>query len=417
MNRSYDVIVIGAGISGLSLAHYCKNEGLKTLVIEKSKRIGGALYSYYFQDIDFWIELGAHTCYNSYTNLIRILEEISAIDKITGREKVPFKMFVGGKIKSIPSELNLLELLFSAPKVFLSKKGQMSVREYYSMIVGKTNYEKVISPALSAVISQNADDFPADMLFKRRSRRKDILKKFSLQRGLQTIAESIASRNGLDVLSGESINIINYKGDHFEVISETATYASGYLAFATPALSASILIKQSFPSVSEALSKIDTKKVESMGVAVKAETVRHIPPVAGIIPRSDLFYSIVSRDTVKDSRYRGFTFHFKPDISDRDTKLTRIEDVLGIKEKDLEYYIETNNFIPALKKGHKLLINHIDSLIAEKPLLLTGNYFEGLAIEDCIIRSLKEFSRLKKMLGNGKDHFSLPSSAFAFVDR
>jgi len=399
MSAKYDIAIIGAGISGLSLAHYCKNEGLKTLIIEKSSRIGGTLHSHYFQEIGFWIELGAHTCYNSYGNLIKILEDCSAINKIVKRENVPFKMLSDGKIKSIPSQLNFLELLFSVPKIFLLKKNEMSVREYYSKIVGMRNFENVISPALNAVISQNADDFPADLLFKRRPRRKDTIKKFTLEKGLQTIADSVSSQKGIDVVLGQNITSINYKGNYFEIASEAGPYEAEYLAIAASASSAAGILKESFPEISERLSRIRVEKIESAGVAVKREDVESIPPAAGIIPSSDIFYSVVSRDTVKDTRYRGFTFHFKPDSANNNEKIKRIAEVLGIKENRIEHFVEKENFVPSLKKGHNLLIQDIDRSISGKPILLTGNYFDGLAIEDCISRSFKEFSRLKKMLG------------------
>ena len=72
-----DIIIIGAGISGLSLAHYCAKEGLKTLVIEKTERVGGTFHSHRFggEAGDFWLELGAHTGYNSYGNFLGILED------------------------------------------------------------------------------------------------------------------------------------------------------------------------------------------------------------------------------------------------------------------------------------------------------------------------------------------------------
>jgi phytoene dehydrogenase-like protein len=46
----YDIIIVGAGISGLSLAHYCAGQGLKTLMIEKSERVGGTFHSHHIQD-------------------------------------------------------------------------------------------------------------------------------------------------------------------------------------------------------------------------------------------------------------------------------------------------------------------------------------------------------------------------------
>src|SRR5271157_998318 len=101
INTKYEVIVIGAGISGLSFAHYCGREGLRTLIIEKDGHVGGTLHSHSFDDADgFWIEMGAHTCYNSYSNLLEIIENCNILDQLTSREKVPFKMLAGSRIES-----------------------------------------------------------------------------------------------------------------------------------------------------------------------------------------------------------------------------------------------------------------------------------------------------------------------------
>lgn len=399
MNK-YDMIIIGAGISGLSLAHYCAKEGFKTLVIEKSERVGGTLHSHSFEDaMGFWIELGAHTCYNSYRNLIEILEDCTTISRLVKREKVPFKMLVDGRIKSIPSQLNFLELLCSAPRLFAVKKEGQSVESYYSKILGNKNFEKVLSPALNAVISQKANDFPADMLFKKRTRRKDIMKKFSLISGVQTITDSISSQKNIEILKGTEVLSISFNNGSFQTTTSNATYNSDSLAIAAPASVASKLLRDSFPQTAESLAAISVKRIESVGVAVKKDFVTSIPPVAGIIPASDSFYSVVSRDTVKHDTYRGFTFHFKPNSVTQDAKLKKIADVLGIKRGQIDYIVTKENFVPSLKIGHGALIGKIEQSISTTRLLLTGNYFDGMAIEDCVSRSLKEFLRLKKMLG------------------
>ncbi|MEW6740200.1 MAG: FAD-dependent oxidoreductase [Nitrospirota bacterium] len=394
----YDIIIIGAGISGLSLAHYCAKEGLKTLVIEKTERVGGTLHSHSFEDTGFWIEMGAHTCYNSYRNLIEIMEDCTTISRLVKREKVPFKMLVDGHIKSIPSQLNFLELLISVPNVFSLKKEGQSVRSYYSKVLGNKNYEKVLSPALNAVISQDASDFPADMLFKKRLRRKDIIKKFTLTNGVQTITDSISSQKTIEIATGKEVISVNTSNNLFQIITKDSSYESDFLAIATPASVAARFLREQFPQVSEKLSHIKVETVESVGVAIKADLIS-IPSVAGIIPSSDSFYSIVSRDTVKHDSYRGFTFHFKPGILNNDAKLKKIAEVLGVKLAQIEHIAAKENFVPSLKVGHEALIGKIEQSISESRLLLTGNYFDGMAIEDCVSRSLKEFLRLKKLLG------------------
>lgn len=396
----YDIAIIGAGISGLSLAHYCAKEGLETLVIEKSERVGGCFHSFRFdgEDTGFWIELGAHTCYNSYLNLLGIIEDCRIFDRLIRRERFPFKLLVGNQIKSILSQINFMELLLSAPHLLTLKKRGQSVESYYSRIVGPRNFEKVFAPLFNAVSSQRANDFPADILFKKRIRRKDVMKSFTLNGGIQLITDSIASQAGIKLITGKDIQTVEFGSDIFRIIStDGSLYESKDLALAVPPVVAARLLKSSFPEISTLLSHIKVNTIETVGIVVKKEAIS-LKPFTGIIATNDYFYSIVSRDIVPHKNYRGFSFHFKPGIIDHDAKLKRITEVLKIELRDIEYIVTKENVIPSLMVGHEKLVNEIDRLIAGKKLLLTGNYFFGLAIEDCVSRSLSEFYRLKNSL-------------------
>ena len=128
-----------------------------------------------------FFELGAHTCYNSYGRFIELLEDYGLMGSIQPRVKAPFKILDGNRFVSIVSQINLLELLVSAPKIFLKRAGQ-TVRSYYGRIVGEGNFERTFSAVFSAVPSQKADAFPADILFKKRARNKAVAKSFTLQR-------------------------------------------------------------------------------------------------------------------------------------------------------------------------------------------------------------------------------------------
>ena len=395
MNR-YDVIIVGAGISGLSFAHSCARQGFETLVIEKNQRVGGTFCSHRFsgEASGFWLELGAHTCYNSYGNLLSLMEECRILDQALKREKVGYKMLVDNEIKSIPSRMSFAELLFSAPRLFTEKKGGRTIEDYYSKIVGRGNFRKVFGPLFNAVICQEAKDFPADMLFKKRPRRKDVLKSFTLSNGLQSITETVAAQSGARLISGKAVEQISFSNDMFTVTtSDGAGYESAALALATPAMTAATLLKSPFADLSSLLSRIRVETVETIGVALQRDAV-FLPPLAGIIAVDDSFYSVVSRDTVRDERYRGFAFHFKPGAADYDSKLRRISEVLRVELSQLKHVASTENFVPSLLIGHDSLAGEIDRLISGKRLFLTGNYFSGVAIEDCVSRSQSEFTRL-----------------------
>ncbi|HET6515327.1 MAG TPA: FAD-dependent oxidoreductase [Thermodesulfovibrionales bacterium] len=392
-----DLIIIGAGISGLSLAHYAARAGLKTLVLEKAEEAGGCLSSHRFEGAasGFWLELGAHTCYNSYGNLLGIMEDCKILDRIIRREKAGFKMLVDNEIRSIPSQIGFLELLLSAPRILTLKKEGLSIESYYSKIVGRRNFERVFGPAFNAVLSQKADDFPAEMLFKKRPRRKDILKSFTLKGGIRTITDSIISQQKFVLEKGVDVQGVTFDGHVFGVMTaDGKQYESQGLALATPPHVAAKLLQSSFPDVSSHLAQIKIESVDTVGVVVK-KRVLSVGPLAGIIAVHDSFYSAVSRDTVPHEHCRGFSFHFKAGRLDHDAKIKRIAEVLRIGNAEIEGVVTKENLVPSLSVGHDRLTEDTDRFIAGKRLFLTGNYFNGLAIEDCVSRSLSEFTRLK----------------------
>ena len=92
--------------------------------------------------------------------------------------------------------------------------------------------------------------------------------------------------------------------------------------------------------------------------------------------------------------YRGFSFHFKSGRLPLEGKLERIAAVLRVKEEDLEQMVQRESRLPSPVVGHGALTAQIDRSIASTNLFVTGNYFAGMAVEDCIVRSRKEFSRL-----------------------
>jgi len=386
----HDVIIIGGGISGMSLAHYCAKAGLKPLVLDKSGQMGGTFNT--CRTDSFWFELGAHTCYNSYGTLVDLLRETGSLEKITKPDNVGYKLITEDGIKSIMSQLSFPEMIFSLPRMFGAKMAGETVESYYSKIFGKRNFAQVIGPMFNAVICQQSNDFPADMLFKKRPRRKEVLKKFSLRGGLQSITDTIAADPAIETIVGKEVLGVEFAADVFTVTTnDGSTYQAKYLALATPSEPAAKLLENSFPEIAQKLGSVLAEKVETLGVIVKKEEAT-IVPIAALAATDEIFYSFVSRDTFPDPLYRAFAFHFKAAAGSRETRLQRIAQVIGTG--NFEHVATAEHVIPSLRLGHKETIAELDGLLAGTPLLLTGNYFSGIAIEDCVSRSLLESRRL-----------------------
>jgi oxygen-dependent protoporphyrinogen oxidase len=389
-----NVIVIGGGISGLSFAYRCAAGGSGALVLEASPRLGGCLHSHRLET-GFWFELGAHTCYNSYGGLIEMIEACGLIEQLLPRAKVPFRLLRDERLRSIPSELNFFAILASLPRLFFANKEEESVERYYTRIVGAKNYRRVLGPMLAAVPSQEAGEFPATMLFKKRPRRKDILRSFTLQGGLQSVTDALAQQSGIESETGVTVQSVTRIAGGFCVQAEDGRrFEARQVAIAVPPPMAAKILATDFPELSAELGRIATSTVNTVGIVVAKEKLE-LEPVAGIVGIDDCFYSAVSRDTVPDERFRSFSFHFRPGTSPA-KRMERITQVLGVAESDLENSIERQTVLPSPREGHASLAAAIDEHTAGTELSILGNFFAGLAIEDCITRSFAEFTRLQK---------------------
>jgi oxygen-dependent protoporphyrinogen oxidase len=394
-SQIYDNLIVGGGISGLGLGHLCVRRGLRTLLLESATQVGGCIHSHAFTEADgYWLEMGAHTCYNSYGHLLQAAEDLGLTGQLRLKEKVSFKLLEQNAVKSIFSRLHPLELALSLPRLWREDKTGRSVRDYYSRVLGQRNYAQLFGPAFNAVICQPADPFPADMLFRRKPRRKEMPRSFTLPHGLSTIAEAMAAQAGLETRTEQSVTAISHA--HGVFVCHTAggeELRAQHLSLAVPPDIAGGLLTEAFAPLATALKEIRMSEIETVALVVAGDNLR-LKPLAGLIAPDDAFYAAVSRDYLPDPRYRGFSFHFRPGQLDAQQQRQRILDVLGIDEQHIIASARKTNRLPALRVGHVKRVAHIDQLLQNTGLILTGNYFIGVSIEDCLTRSAAEFKRL-----------------------
>jgi protoporphyrinogen oxidase len=392
VSEDVDVVVLGAGISGLCLAHRLARAGREVLVLESTAEPGGCFRSQR-QPADFWFEMGAHTLYNSYGSLLSIIDELGLRDRMLVRRKAPFRLLVEGKLLSIPSQLSLAELFASAWHVFSERKQGRTVAEYYGKLVGRQNWKRVFAPLFAAVFSQPADNFPAEILFKKRPRRKDVPRSFTFAGGIQTLTDRIAAQPGITLRTNSRVRALARKDGGFVVEIEGGDQVvARRLVLALPAPEAAGLLAPLAPEIGAALARIQVARIESMGVVADASQVGLLR-LAGIVPLNDSFFSVVTRDVVPDQRLRAFTFHFRAGLT-LEERIARICGVTGLARDQLACVATHATSLPSPSLGHAELAGEIDRHLPGSGLYVTGNYFGGLAIEDCSLRSAREAARL-----------------------
>ncbi len=392
----HELVVVGGGISGLGFAHLASRNGIRPLVLEAADRAGGCIRSHRFAAPDgaYWAELGAHTCFNSYGTLLQILEELDLLSRLQEKQRLQYRLLTGSGLHKIFSQLSLFELLMSLPRIFRLQKDRLTVAEYFGRIVGRRNFERVIGPALDAVICQPAEQVPADSLFRKKPRRKEVLRSFTGPTGLQFFTDAVAAQAALKVRTGVAVSGLEQLPDGFLLqLEDGSEIECSRLALAVAPDVAAGLMSEVQPELARRLGEIEMAEIESLSLLVRAERLE-LEPVAGIIAAADAFYSAVSRDPVPDPRYRAFTFHFRPGRLSAEERKNRACEVLHLQPQDVLETADRHNRLPALRLGHQERIAEIDHLLAPLPLALTGNWFAGVSIEDCLTRSARECRRL-----------------------
>lgn len=399
-DRQYDCLVIGGGISGISFAHYLHQQSKKVLILEKKKVIGGQIQSPVAEvDTNYWREMGAHTCYNSYTHLLSIVKDLKAEDHIQALGKGSYVVYADGKIKSPMSQIQYTGLLFNGIKLFFTTRRGKTVKEYFGNIVGKKNYRHLFTRLFRAVLSQNADEYPAESFLKRRDGRyQEFPRKYTFAKGLHSFLELIVEKDEIDVkLNAEILDIQQNEDTSIYTVTtiDGCVYTASNIAFATSPNTAGHLIGDIDHELATLLCTIPMHHSEAMNVIVPKDKLS-IKAVAGIIPVSDEFHSAVSRDLVEDEKLRSFTFHFAHNAKNEDEKLETICEVLDIKKHEILEYDEDKHILPSLRLEHLDFDQQVIALRENASMYILGNYFYGLSIEDCINRSSDEAKRFLK---------------------
>lgn len=131
MKEKYDVIVIGAGLSGMTTAYYLAKSSKKVLLLEKEDFLGGRTSSW--NDAGFMVEAGFHRHIGYYKKLPKILRQVG----VKLKDIVMFEKEVEIKIlndKNIVLGISPFHNPITFIKDFIGNKEFLSFKDKLSLI-------------------------------------------------------------------------------------------------------------------------------------------------------------------------------------------------------------------------------------------------------------------------------------------
>ncbi|MEO0570168.1 MAG: FAD-dependent oxidoreductase [Bacteroidota bacterium] len=383
------IAVVGGGISGLSFAHYCAVSGFSVVLLDKHS-LGGCLKSIPLGN-EGYVEIGGHTLTNTYSTILEILEYYGKEDQLVPKSNLKFEVFNGYEFSSLVSHLQIFSLVVALPGLFFQSKKGKSLEEYYSKVIGRHNYMKLFRHLFNAILCQNADDFPAELLFKKRRKNKNYPKKFVLKKGIQQLFDIVSENPNIEVKENNNISSLAHNNGHFQVKNgEKVVVQAPYLALACPPGTASKLLKSQFPKLSNLIGTIPHARVTSVLVEIlDKETIANRQK--SILGVNGNFYSA---RFIKKGPKSYWCFYFNSETIFESAEKKHIGSLFGVPE-DKVVVVERDQFqLPKLRVQDLKTITDIASELKGSELYVATNYLEGLAIEDCALRGKREAQRL-----------------------
>lgn len=227
-------VVIGGGITGLSVAHALAGNGHRVVLLEREKRLGGLAGS--FRLGNAWIERFYHHIFKTDSAILSWIDEIGLSDRLIWRPS-SIGFFLGGRVHPFTTPLDLLR--FSPLRLADRLKLGLAVRrfqrmgewealdgvtceEWFSAHVSPAAYRTVWEPLLRLKFGDECGRIPAAWIWGRihpraRSRSAGGMREElgyldgGFESMLEGMAESIAARGG-EVITGTAAGRIIESG-------------------------------------------------------------------------------------------------------------------------------------------------------------------------------------------------------------
>ncbi|MBI1806661.1 MAG: protoporphyrinogen oxidase [Ignavibacteria bacterium] len=456
MEFNTPIVIVGAGISGLCVAHWLKQRGFRVIVMEKDSEVGGTMKT--LRDNEWLIETGPNSALETTPLFNQLLDELGITNQRLYANEASATRYVvrDGRLLPLPTspiafltstiwtlngKLRLLKEPFIGRAPF-----EESVADFVRRRLGKEFLDYAINPFVAGVYAGDPEKLSIQSAFpklyslestygglmkgaikSRRERKqrkefsKDRAKLFSFVDGMQTLPRSLAARLGDSLKLGTTVDhIIPLRAGTYPIYTVSyrhegvqQTVDAAAVVLAAPAYRTASIIRPIDPEMATTLESIYYPPVAEVFLGFKIDQVNQsldgfgflVPEIEhrkilGAIWSSTLFPKRAPEGSVALTTFVGGAR--QPDLVSMDNDqltmlaLEELHSLMGVQSEPVySRIIRWERAIPQYNLGYYRVLKAMDRFEQNfRGAFLCGNFRGGIAVGDCIMNAEKVANRI-----------------------
>ncbi len=452
MKKQTQVTIVGAGLSGLSLAYRLQQAGVSCLLVEKKQLAGGVIESEAAGD--FLIENGPNSAMIK-AEMATLISDLELEEKVLRPKQTAKKRYiarrkpVGGfrldPVPFKPMDLVSSQLLSAAAKLRLMaavlprrhKLEDESVQRFMSRHFGEEFTNTVVAAGLSGVWAADITKLSArsalptlwqlekeyhslflglaKTLGKNKKKKKNRIGSF--HGGLITLIETLSSQIDEKWMKTEITGLSKQNDKWLVETSDGRKALSDYLVLTTPAAATSRLLKDIDLELSRDIASIPHASVGVMQLSYPKQAVSEpldgfgalLPPSEKLALMGAIFSSSIFEGRSPNDQHLLTCFsggaHLPEAAEIEETKwqeqvIGELNQLIGSETKPKILKAKVwKDAIPNYPLGHHKLVESINRIEENNSgLLFCSNWLRGISLNDRVLESTKVTERIVESL-------------------
>ncbi len=448
MKLSKDIIIIGGGISGLSLLHclkqkYAGDKAVTIKLLEQKNRVGGTIESKIDDDILF--EVGPNGFLSNKEKTLLFVQEIGLTSQLISSsiEAKERYVCVDNKLHKVPMslgsfwEFKLLSLrdklrLLKEPFIKTLSDSTETIYGFAQRRLGEGVAKYLLDPMVNGILAGDSKSinmkyaFPNMVKlekeygslvkgFLKRKKQSKVVKNssqlpvaglYSFRQGMSELVNCLAITYESNIMYDQNVVDICRYQEEFRVRTSQKEYKAHQIFLCLPSFNAGKIVKSLDEDLSTALKKINYAKIAVVGLKYLKTAFSDVPrgfgylnpncenkSILGVLFESNVFDHRCAEGEILFRVMIGGALHEDvvnlPESELIQLAKDEILSVLKANQEPVKTLIKVwNKAIPQYDDEYVLLKDLIRNRISRhKNLTLHSNYWGGVSLNDCIENS------------------------------